>query len=399
MLYFGTPSSRTTVQEQARVKVSRESHILVPDKINILMVDDSPAKLMGYEVVLSPLGENLIRASTANEALEILLKNEIGIVLLDVAMPEIDGFQLAEMIREHPRFKRTPIIFISAIHLTDLDRIKGYERGAVDYISVPIDPELLRAKVSVYSELHRRTKQLENLNSELRRLSNSLIEAQDAERRRIARDLHDSLGQELTGAKMMLDNGARQQDPGELRNRVAEARTMIDRAIQQVRSISYLLHPPMLDEAGLGCSLRWYLDGFAKRGGIETSLDLEPPNFPRLEPELETAIFRIIQEAVNNVFRHSHASKAWVSIAKRGGRLIATVRDDGKGFKDGIVEFRPDEIGVGVSGMRQRVRELGGELRLRDAGPGAIVEVNIPIGSRTALNESPDSELLHARTI
>src|ERR1700736_5964423 len=160
-------------------------------KVNILMVDDQPAKLLSYEVILKELNENLIKAHSGREALDQLLKNEIAVVLMDVSMPELDGFELAEMIRQHPRFQKTAIIFISAVHLTDVDRLKGYERGAVDYISVPIIPELLRAKVSVFAELHRKARQLEALNQELNRLSNSLMNAQDEERRRIARELHD----------------------------------------------------------------------------------------------------------------------------------------------------------------------------------------------------------------
>jgi PAS domain S-box-containing protein len=137
------------------------------DKVNILMVDDQPAKLLSYEVILSELGENLIKATSGREALEQLLKKDVAVVLMDVSMPEIDGFEMADMIRQHPRFQKTAIIFISAVHLTDLDRIKGYQRGAVDYISVPVVPELLRAKVSVFAELHRKTRQLESLNREL----------------------------------------------------------------------------------------------------------------------------------------------------------------------------------------------------------------------------------------
>src|SRR5579872_2706609 len=139
------------------------------DKINILMVDDQPAKLLSYEVMLGGLGENLIKATSAKAALEILLKTDIAVVLMDVSMPELDGFELATMIRQHPRFQRTAIIFISAVHLTDLDRLKGYEHGAVDYISVPVIQELLRAKVRVFSELHRKTRQLEVLNRDLER--------------------------------------------------------------------------------------------------------------------------------------------------------------------------------------------------------------------------------------
>jgi PAS domain S-box-containing protein len=137
------------------------------DKVNILMVDDQPAKLLSYEVILSELGENLIKAGSGREALEHLLKTDIAIVLMDVSMPEIDGFELADIIHQHPRYQKTAIIFISAVHLTDLDQLKGYERGAVDYISVPVIPELLRAKVSVFAELYRKTRQLEQLNYEL----------------------------------------------------------------------------------------------------------------------------------------------------------------------------------------------------------------------------------------
>src|SRR2546429_9239933 len=139
----------------------------VNPKVNILMVDDQPAKLLSYEVILSELGENLIKATSGREALEYLLKTDVAVVLMDVSMPELDGFELATMIRQHPRFQRTAIIFISAVHLTDLDRLKGYEHGAVDYVSVPVVPELLRAKVRVFADLHRKTRQLETLNRDL----------------------------------------------------------------------------------------------------------------------------------------------------------------------------------------------------------------------------------------
>src|SRR3989442_10577542 len=129
--------------------------------------------------MLGELGKNLIKATPGGEALELLRKTDVAVVLMDVSMPELNGFELADMIRQHPRFQQTAIIFISAVHLTDLDRLKGYQRGAVDYISVPVIPELLRAKVSVFAELHRRAQQLETLNRELRRLSSSLIAIQD----------------------------------------------------------------------------------------------------------------------------------------------------------------------------------------------------------------------------
>ena len=135
------------------------------EKVNVLLVDDQPSKLLTYEVILSELGDDLLKASSAQEALEILLKNEIAVVLMDVCMPELDGFQLAAMIREHPRFRKTAIIFISAIHLTDVDRLRGYEMGAVDYVPIPVVPEVLRAKVKIFAELYRKSRQLEALNA------------------------------------------------------------------------------------------------------------------------------------------------------------------------------------------------------------------------------------------
>jgi signal transduction histidine kinase len=139
------------------------------EQVNILLVDDQPAKLLSYEAILAPLGENLIRASGGKEALEHLLKTDIAVVLIDVCMPDLDGFELATLIRQHPRYQRTAIIFVSAVHLSDIDRLRGYECGAVDYVGVPVEPEILRARVSVFADLHRKTRQLEWLNQELER--------------------------------------------------------------------------------------------------------------------------------------------------------------------------------------------------------------------------------------
>ena len=517
------------------------------EKVNILMVDDQPGKLLSYEVMLAELGENLIKAMSAKEALEQLLKADVAVVLMDVSMPELDGFELATMIRQHPRFQRTAIIFVSAVHLTDLDRLKGYEHGAVDYISIPVIPELLRAKVKVFAELHRKTRQLETLNrelerrveertrelenrtlvlqdvniqlmrknqeldaifrtapdiifsrqadgsrdyisprfydytgakpgsangqswmnyvhpddkeraldewehsvesganyeaeyrirsehgiyrwfraraipiqdnegkivkwygtcsdihdsklleqsmrdnaveleklvdsrtAELRRLSVRLMTMQDEEHRRIARELHDGLGQELAVAKMVLDTNLQQKSGRSEGQACAEASSIIDRAIKEVRTMSHLLHPPLLDEVGLVSALTWYVDGLSERSGIETSLEVEPQGFPRLVPETETAIFRIVQEALTNVFRHSEAQQVWINVTQQDNKTYIKVRDNGKGVGEKVAELRPDSVGVGISGMKQRAKELGGEMRISNANPGTVVEVVIP---------------------
>src|SRR5579885_3232202 len=300
------------------------------DKVNILMVDDQPAKLLSYEAILADLGENLIKANSGREAMEVLLKNDVAVVLMDVSMPELDGFELADIIRQHPRFEKTAIIFISAVHLTDIDRLKGYQRGAVDYISVPVVPELLRAKVSVFAELHRKNRAMAN------------------------------------------------DCPTWSKETATNASKLIGGVIQQVRSMSHLLHPPLLDEVGLKSALEWYVDGLTKRSGMEVSTDIQPGDFPRLAAEMETTIFRIIQEALTNVLRHSGANKVTVSLIDGPNRLTVAVRDNGKGISDKVMEFRPDGVGIGIGGMRQRVKEFGGELKITNAHPGTLVEVSIP---------------------
>jgi signal transduction histidine kinase len=188
------------------------------DKVNILMVDDQPAKLLTYETILSELGEHLIRAGSGRDALEQLLKNDIAVILMDVSMPEIDGFELAQLIRQHPRHEKTAIIFVSGVHLTDSDKLRGYQAGAVDYVSVPVIPEILRAKVSVFAELYRKTQQLERLNSELEQR----VEERSTELRQRAEDL------QLVNAELARSNEERQL----LLEREQEARAEAEKAVR-----------------------------------------------------------------------------------------------------------------------------------------------------------------------
>jgi signal transduction histidine kinase len=361
------------------------------EKVNILMVDDQPAKLLSYEVILKELNENLIKAHSGREALDHLLKTDIAVVLMDVSMPELDGFELADMIRQHPRFQRTAIIFISAVHLTDVDQLKAYQRGAVDYISVPIIPELLRAKVSVFADLHRKTRQLELLNRDLRTLSARLMATQDEERRRIARDLHDSAGQVVVAFAM--NNEIALMEAEKLSSAAAEALRQNTELAQQfskeIRTISHLLHPPLLDEIGLLPAIKLFADGFAERSKIEVIVDLSP-EIGRLAPNVEISVFRIVQECLSNVYRHSESKtariKVWLADEKS---LTLEVRDEGKGMP---VEHRFSKAlgknhGVGLSGMRERVRELGGTLEIRSTEKGTVVTAALPVSS-TAIVEA-----------
>jgi len=377
-------------------QLGREASPVRPDTpVNILMVDDQPARLLSYEAILRDLNENLIKAGSGREALDTLLKTDIALVLLDVSMPDIDGFELANLIRQHPRYQNTAIIFISGVHLTDMDRIRGYQRGAVDYISVPVVPDLLRAKVSVFAELYRKTRELESVNNNLRvaeehlrYLTGRLMQIQDAERRRVARDVHDGLGQHLVGVKMGVDQLARRlsQDPM-CQDAIGEISSLLNRAINETRTISHLLHPPLLDEIGLGSALAAYADGFAKRSGVAVTIDVAP-DLGRLQAEIETALFRVVQESLLNVHRHSQSPTASVSLRRENGKILLQICDEGIGMpanqNDG------SGLGVGLLGIRERIRQLDGKLEIISSrGKGTCVVVSAPDRPRKEPGNSP----------
>ena len=345
------------------------------EKINILMVDDQPGKLLTYEAMLCELGENLIKAHSGMEALEHLLKTDVALVLMDVSMPGMDGFETAQMIHDHPRFQNLPIVFISGILVSDLDRLKGYRHGAADYVSVPVIPELLRAKVRVFVDLHRKTRQLEALNARM-------ILLQDEERRRIARELHDSVGQLLAAISM---NSARVEaeshklSPGVARL-VDENAAIVQEASKQIRTISYLLHPPLLDETGLASALRWYVDGFSQRSKIDAKLEI-PANIQGLSKEIELSIFRVVQECLTNIYRHAASPTAGIRITQDNVCIRVEIEDAGQGIspEKQLALESSAQAGVGLRGMRERLRRLGGTLRVYSNGGGTRVTAVVPV--------------------
>lgn len=345
------------------------------EKINILLVDDQPGKLLTYEAMLDELGENLIKAHSGIEALERLLKTDIAVVLMDVSMPGMDGFEAAQMIHGHPRFQSIPIVFISGIHMTDLDRLKGYQHGAVDYLSVPVVAELLRAKVRVFADLHRKTRQLEALNARITTL-------QDEERKRIARELHDSVGQLLAAASMnsaLLAGESHKLSP-EAAKRLSDLAAMVEEATKEIRTISHLLHPPLLDEAGLASALRCYVAGFSERSRIATKLDM-PPNLAGLSKDAELSIFRLVQECLTNIHRHAGSPTAEIRITQQETSLRVEIEDAGKGIspeKEPVLELSA-HTGVGLRGMRERLRPLGGTLHINSTGHGTQVTAILPV--------------------
>lgn len=243
----------------------------------------------------------------------------------------------------------------------------------------------------------------EHTEEQLRRLSLRLMTLQDEERRRIARELHDTCGQTLAAMKMSIAL-IRQVDKTrpELQVLVDDLNALADEALQEVRTTSYLLHPPLLDEAGIASAARWFLEGFASRSGIDVQVDI-PQRMERLDRNCELALFRVLQESLTNVHRHSGASAASVRMQRDGDSLHLEIHDNGKGIpEERLRNLSTSRIstGVGIAGMHERVRELGGDLEIRSSGIGTTVRVSLPIADsiRSASSNSPTEAQLSSHS-
>ena len=264
-----------------------------------------------------------------------------------------------------------PVTLISAVRSALLARRRQYEVR-----------DHLRERASAEDALRRAHDALESLveqrTTALRRLSVKLLRVQDDERRRIARELHDSLGQDLTAAKICIDMLAQEKkvDSPHLK----DARSLVDRCIADTRTLSHLLHPPLLDEAGFASAAKWYVEGFGKRSGISTQLDL-PQQVHRLPIRMETALFRILQEALTNVHRHSGSRAVQVKVAVEKERVILTVRDFGMGVPREVLDrfWKTGNVGVGLAGIRERLKELGGVLEIESNLDGTLLRATIPL--------------------
>ncbi len=275
----------------------------------------------------------------------------------------------------------------------------GIERKTSEQALIARNAELLRIQEQLESRVRERTAELElqiaerkRFEDSLRELTSRLLQLQDEERRRIARELHDSAGQLLAALSMNVSklNRVLAESHPELRETTADSVQLLNELSTEIRTLSYLLHPPLLDESGLASALSWYVEGLAARSKISVDLQVAP-EVGRLHPDLETAIFRIVQECLTNIHRHSGSPTAAIRIARENGDVRVEVADEGKGLAGVAAADKnlQSRAGVGLRGMRERVRQLGGTLELRNNNPGTRVIAVLPFAARSEDGDEP----------
>ena len=388
-------TSITEVSERLKDREMRDERPLV-------VVADDNADMAGYLGKLLSGYYRVRVVSNGVEAIRAVRELNPDLVLTDIMMPGLDGLGLLREIRNDPVMAGKPVIVLSA-RAGEEARIDGLKAGADDYIVKPFNARELRARVSsvlalakvrgeaadkLEEEVWIRTQELEHRNAEvleqteqLRELSARLLHAQDEERRRIARELHDSAGQTLTVLSLNLSQVARttEQKSPEAAQALEDSQLLVNQLSQEIRTLSYLLHPPLLDETGLSSALRWYVDGLQERSGISIGLDVSA-DLNRLSRDLQLAIFRIVQECLTNIHRHSGSKTAGIRIDVNSENLLVEVQDQGKGIDpDTLIRIKSSCSGVGIRGMGERIRHFGGMLEIDSTGAGTKVSVKFPV--------------------
>jgi signal transduction histidine kinase len=390
------------------------------DPVSILLVDDQPAKLLSYEAILGDLGETLLTANSGAEALECLLKHDVAVVLVDVCMPGLDGFELASMIRKHPRFQRTAIILVSAIHFTDIDRMKGYDSGAVDYVSVPVIPEVLRAKVTIFADLYRKTKQLEELNRSLEeRVRDRTAEVEglmarlvEGDRRKddflalLAHELRNPLNPIRSAVHVLRMKGATDEQ-------LRWSERVIDRQVDHLtRLIDDLLDISRITRNDLQLRTGPIELADVVQAAIEASRPLVEQqrhqlivDLPQAPVTLEADHIRLSQvfmNLLNNAAKYTpECGRIWLTARlEEPGEVVVSVRDTGVGFSPDKLPhlfemfFRAEDtlqrsqggLGIGLSLVRSLVEMHKGTVVASSPGPGRGSEfiVRLPVSSLPA---------------
>jgi signal transduction histidine kinase len=262
----------------------------------------------------------------------------------------------------------------------ELDLLDILARQAADFI------ERTRGREELELRVAERTRQIEEAQESLRALSRHLMYVEDQEKRRIARELHDSAGQTVAALSMTLGLASlKVREPVELAQLLEESKTLAAQLSKEIRTASYLLHPPLLDEVGLEGAVRWYVEGVAKRSGLKIDLKIEPDQgFGRLPSEMEMTLFRVVQEGLTNVLRHSGSPEAAIRIARDSQSVVMSIVDKGEGIPaEKLAKVQTYGSGVGLAGMRERVRQLGGSMKIESNSGGTAIRIGLPISVST----------------
>jgi len=346
----------------------------------VLLVDDNVTFGLLVREILSrgPAGEfQLLIATDLAQGLQIL-KDGVDVVLLDLGLPDNAGFDT--FAETYAQFPETPIIILTCLDDEELAN-RAVSEGAQDYLlKNEVGENILPRSIKYAMERA-------SIQKSLRELSAALLRLQDEERRRIARDLHDTTAQQLAGLAMNLSHLATMAEklPPKARKLLSASIDLVEQCSTDVRTTAYLLHPPLLDELGLAGAVRDYSDGFAERSGIRVDLEL-PHDLPRLSTEVETTLFRVMQESLTNIHRHSGSSKASVSLAMTGDAITLCVEDKGTGIPPDKMprsQGATTGMGVGIAGMRERMRQLDGRLQIQTGPAGTTVLAILPLHSPT----------------
>jgi signal transduction histidine kinase len=372
-------ATATRAVESSERAPSPAAHEALPAegaRAKILVVDDEPKSLYALQELLSSLGQNLMVAQSGEEALKLALRHDFAVILLDVRMPGMDGFETAKLIRGRERSSQTPIIFLTAQADEMNAMFRGYAVGAVDYLMKPVVPEVLKSKVAIFVELHMKSERLRESEDKLRRLAAHLISVREEERAHIAREIHDELGQVLTGIKMEVGWLQKRLKEPALLEKCDSMAKLIDSSVQTVRKIATGLRPEMLDDMGLVAAVGWQAKEFQKRTGIRCRAKLPPEK--KFDLEISTCVFRIFQEILTNVTRHARATRVDVELDVTDERFQLEVVDNGVGIADSDLHGRKS---LGLLGMQERAMLFGGEVSIAGTpGQGTRVSVSIPIG-------------------